>query len=253
MAEAISPQGSPETFITLPIRKTDQRDVKKLNRAKIMSARVRDALERYHVEAAVIARQGPPLTDFVDKTGMTHTGMVFRHPITREWLVYSLYSNPEEDYKTASLWRQDLDDFFYGQRNNKQEALLLIPSATLQSRLLTRLYRQPFVTLLPENHRYNLVAPMESPLSINCTKWILLQLFAAQEGTDDIPTLLRAIERDYPLPSVKPPWLTRMVLRRKPDVVWQELNPPGHIHTVTVENLSKAPVFEKRLLLTPSL
>lgn len=235
-------------FKTLPVRDAVKIDAEKWALAQGLSAWVVKTLEEQHASVGVIARQGPPLTVLVDKSGMTHSGLVFRHPETREWMVYSLYSDPATQAKTALLWRQSIEDFFYGQRTKKWEALLLLPSAALQTKLLAQLYQQPFETLLPSDHHYNLVAPVDSPTSFNCTKWILLHVYAAREGTSDLSYLLPLAAHEPTIATVKPNYVTRIFLKRKPDVLWDELNPPNQVHTVTVDGLSRSPLFEKRFL-----
>ncbi len=237
-----------QDFVTLPIKPFEWTNSAKLQQARCLAGWVKKILAENKAQVAVIARTGPPLTTLFDKTGMTHTGLVFRHPQTQDWMVYSLYSNPENDYKTALLWRQTLDDFFYGQRGHKKEALVLIPSQSLQEKALVRFYRQPFPSLLPSDHHYNLVAPVEHPQSFNCIKWILLQLYAAQLGTDDLTVLLKAMAEQEAIPVIKPGPLTRMLLFRKPDVIKEELGPSNSIQTPMVKSLYHSSLFEKRLL-----
>lgn len=238
-----------EPFSGLPLKPPlEKTDLKKLAITHDLSLWVQRTLEANHAEVGVVSRQGPPLTIFIDRMGMTHSGIVFRHPITHEWIVYGLYSNPYDAYRTAVLWQQDLDDFFYGQRTNKKDALLLIPSQTVQHRYLARVAHVPFGRLLPENSHYNLVAPLEHPFSFNCTKWLWLQLMAAQEGTENIPALLTIIQHDYPIPKHKPNLAVRWFLKSKPDVIWRELKPANTVHTVTVQSLYRSAFFEKRFL-----
>lgn len=232
----------------LPVKPMKWENADKLERAQELSGWVRRTLEQNQVQAAVLARKGHFLVTLFDRTGMTHSGLVFRHPVTGEWITYSLYSNPDTNARTALLWRQNLLDFYYGQPSKRRKTLVLIPSRALQAKLLSQVYHQPFIRLLPPDHRYNLVAPVESPVSFNCTKWILLHVYAAQTGRDDIPQLLRVMQQQSRFRYAKPNWLARAVLKRKPDVNWSELNPPSVIHTVTVYNLSHSPLFEKYFL-----
>jgi hypothetical protein len=124
---------------------------------------------------------------------------------------------------------------------------MLIPQADLQQKLLSRLTAQPFDDLLPENEGYNLLAPLESPTSFNCTKWILLQLYGAMENTDNTLSLIQQMAREYFVPSKKPFFLARRALKRKPDVNWEELSPPNQVHTITVSSLYGSPLFVKKL------
>ncbi|WP_373531284.1 DUF2145 domain-containing protein [Vampirovibrio sp.] len=237
-----------DSFASLPVKPFQWGNPKKLALAEAMSSWTIQTLRANHAQVGVVARQGAYVTRLFDRTGMTHSGFVFQDPTSGEWMTYSLYSNPETGRKTARLWRQSLKDFFYGQRSNYPEALLLIPTPALQARMLQRFYAEPFESLLPPHHRYNLVAPIQSPISFNCTKWVVLQLYAAQNNSSDVPTLIQAMRGHYGVKTVRPKFLTRLVLKRKADVDWEELNPPGTVQTVTVDSLYQANLFERFFL-----
>lgn len=237
-----------DSFTSLPEKPFTWDQPKKEALAEAMSQWTIQTLTAKHARVGVLARQGAYVTRLFDRTGMTHSGFVFQEPKTGEWITYSLYSNPDTGRKTAQLWRQSLKDFFYGQLSYRQEALLLIPSADLQAKLLKRFYADPFESLLPKNHSYNLVAPIENPTSFNCTKWVVLHLYAARENTSDIPSLIQSMRREYPVKTVRPRFLTRIALKWKPDVDWEELNPPGTVRTVTVDSLYHSNLFEQHFL-----
>ena len=239
--------GLEQKFVGLPMKPTVTVSAKKVRRAQILSGWVLKTLEAEQAKVAVITRKGSPLTVLFDKTGMTHSGFVFRHPVTGQWITYSLYSDPETGQKTSRLWQQDVESFYAEQSGRTTDALMLIPTPALQEKLLARLTAQPFESLLPKDEHYSLVAPVESPISFNCTKWILLQLFAAREGSHDSAALLRQMADEYQEPVTKPFFLVGYVLRKKPDVNWQELTPPNHIHTVTVNSLYHSSFFVKTL------
>jgi hypothetical protein len=243
-ADAAEP-ASP-SFLTLPVKPQDEVSQKRIKRAKLLSQWVLQTLDKEQVKVAIISRLGSPLAVLFDKTGMTHSGYVFRNPETGQWITYSLYSDPEANYKKSLLWQQSIPSFYYGQSGRRTDTLMLIPPMDLQEKLLARLMAQPFEPLLPADEHYSLVAPLESPQSFNCTKWILLQLFAAKENSSDTPALLKLIREQYHEPVTKPFFLVRYVLKRKPDVNWDELSPPNHIHTVTVNSLYQSPYFEKK-------
>jgi hypothetical protein len=258
LASAIEPDKSSDlhpatSFVSLPVKPFQWEKPEKEALAQSMSEWTIQTLLKNHARVGVVARQGAYLTRLFDRTGMTHSGFVFQDPGTGEWITYSLYSNPETGSKTALLWRQSLKDFFYGQRSNHREALLLIPEPALQTEILKRFYADSFVSLLPQNHGYNLIAPLSSPVSFNCTKWVVLQLYAARENINDVPTLIQIMHREYGLKTVRPGLITRLVLKRKPDVNWKELNPPGTIQTVTVDSLSQSDLFDRFFLYSGKL
>lgn len=240
------------SYVSLPVKPYVWSNSKKLALAETLSNWVADTLQRQNAKVGVLARQGSVFTRLFDPTGMTHSGFVFQDPLTGEWITYSLYSDPANNRKTALLWRQTLKDFFYGQINDRKEALLLLPTTELQNRLLQRLQATPFQSLLPVNHHYNLVAPLESTLSFNCTKWVVLNLFAARDNSENVPALIDRMRQEYSVKPLRPRFLVRLVLKRKPDVNWDELNPPGIVKTVTVDSLYKTPLFEKRFLFSES-
>ncbi len=249
---AVSDSVLTSSYASLPVKPYVWSNSKKLALAETLSNWVVETLQRQNAKVGVLARQGSVFTRLFDPTGMTHSGFVFQEPVTGEWITYSLYSDPANNRKTALLWRQNIKDFFYGQINDRKEALLLLPPMDLQERLLQRLQANPFQSLLPVNHHYNLVAPLESPLSFNCTKWVVLNLFAARENSEDVPALIERMRQEYAVKPLRPRFLVRLVLKRKPDVNWDELNPPGTVQTVTVDSLYKTPLFEKRFLFSDS-
>jgi hypothetical protein len=238
---------STSSLAGLPIKQTPKTSPKKAKQANVLSQWVQETLQREQVKVAIITREGVALTKLFDKTGMTHSGYVFQNPKTGQWITYSLYSDPETNRKTSRLWQQDVESFYYEQSGRKTNALMLIPPMALQEKLLSRLTAPTFETLLPANEHYNLVAPLENPLSFNCTKWVLLQLFAAMKESSNSEWLLQQMATDYEEPVIKPFFLVRYVLQRKPDVNWQELSPPNKVHTVTVNSLFQSPYFEKKL------
>ena len=237
---------SNQIFASLPVKQDQETSQGKSKRALELSQWVTKTLEAEHAQVAIISRKGSPLTVLFDKTGMTHSGYVFRSPKNGQWITYSLYSNPEAGYKKSRLWQQSLQNFYYGQRSHKSDALLMIPSAALQEKLYARLTAVPFDSILPQDEHYSLVAPLESQLSFNCTKWTVLFLFATKENSNKPSQLIHKMTEEYQVPGNKASLLLRYVLKKKPDVNWQELSPPNYIHTVTVDSLYKSSLFEKK-------
>jgi len=231
----------------IPIKTEQETDKKKNKRATTLSQWVIHQLEANQVQIAVISRIGSNLAILFDKTGMTHSGYVFKHPITHEWITYSLYSDPTHDYKKSKVWQQNVKSFYYGQSGRRTDTLLLIPPADMQKKLYKQLISQSFNLLLPENEHYSLVAPIESPTSFNCTKWVLLQYFAAIHNSDNPAGIIAQMAQDYPVPMVKPGLLVRTILKRKPDVDWTELSPPNRIHTTTVNSMRQSELFETKI------
>lgn len=232
-------------YSSLPLKQDTETSRKKVKQAAILSQWLLEKLESERVKVGIISRVGSPLTVFFDKTGMTHSGFVFRDPKSNQWVVYSLYSDPDVGYKKSRLWQQSIQNFYYGQRGSNTDTLLLIPSDSLQKNLYERLTTVPFDSLLPNDQCYSLIAPLESPKSFNCTKWIVLQLYAAQEASNNTDHLIRLMNSDYLVKSFKANFFVRQVLKSKPDVNWQELSPPNYIHTVSVGSLLNSSFFER--------
>ncbi|MGE0199454.1 MAG: DUF2145 domain-containing protein [Candidatus Melainabacteria bacterium] len=194
-------------------------------------------LKDANVRVAVIARRGHVLAKLVERSGMTHMAFVLKDPTTGAWTTVGLYSDPATGQKTALLWRQELADFYAEQPNQLKESEILIPKPEVQEALWRHLTADDWPTLLPAGHRYNLVAPVESPVSLNCTKWLALQMLAARTGETTLASLVSELPAVLHPPRIKAGPLLTWYLRRKPDVTWSELTPPGVIHTVTAESL----------------
>jgi len=244
-AEERSQENPKVNFHGLPVKIQDETSPRKKQQAQKLSAWVIKNLEEKQIKVAVITREGSPLAVLFDRTGMTHSGYVFKNPETGEWITYSLYSDPDNNFKTSKVWQQSVFSFYYGQSGKRTDSLMLVPSMAMQEKLLARLTAQPFKLLLPSDEHYSLVAPLENPISFNCTKWVLLQFFAARQNSDDTAQLIHQMATEYKEPVVKPLFIVKSVLKRKPDVDWAELSPPNHIHTVTVSSLLHSGLFEK--------
>lgn len=141
------------------------------------------------------------------------------------------------------MWRQGLADFYAEQPNRLKESEILIPTPEWQTALKHHLNSADWPTLLPEGHRYNLVAPMESPVSLNCTKWLALQMLTARSGETTLAPLVSQLQTALHAPRIKAGPLLTWYLTRKPDVTWGELTPPGVIHTVSSESLKDSGWF----------
>jgi hypothetical protein len=231
----------------IPIKTEQETDKQKSKRAELLSQWVIQQMEANHAQVGVISRIGSNLAVLFDKTGMTHSGFVFRHPETHEWITYSLYSDPTKNYKKSKVWQQNVKGFYYGQSGSKTDTLLSIPGQEIQDKLYQHLTTQPFKLLLPSDEHYSLVAPIESPTSFNCTKWVLLQYFSAKYNSDDTADIIQKMNHDYSVSVEKPGLLVRYILKRKPDVDWTELAPPNHVHTATVTSMYKSSLFEKKV------
>jgi hypothetical protein len=244
----MSTASSPPTDRFLPVKPHCWNNASKLKRAQKLAAWVIKKVEENKARIAVISRCGSFLTVLYDQTGMTHSGIVFRHPHTQEWIVYNLYSDPDNNHKTSRLWQQSLVDFFYTQNSIKTDALVLIPKEDLQDKLLQRMADVPDEPLLPPDEHFNLVAPMTHCKSFNCTKWIMVNVYAAEKEKGRVEDVLAIMGREHEVPTLKAGPLTRFVMGFKPDVRLEENDPMDEIRTVTVGSLYQSPLFVKRFI-----
>ncbi len=239
---------NPAAWVGLPVERFEHRKAGKLKRAQHITDWIVKTMTRENAQVGVVSRKGSFLTVLYDYTGMTHSGFVFQHPETGEWITYSLYSNPKQNHKNGHLIQQSLLDYYYTQNSLQEEALLLLPDAALQTTLKTQLLETRTDTLLPSDEHFNLVAPLDSPTAFNCTKWTLLNLMAAKYHTQDLLTLIQLALTHHAIPTIHADPLTRWVIGLKPDVNLSDLNPSDRVRTVTVNSFYQSPLFTKRYL-----
>jgi hypothetical protein len=106
-----------QPFRGLPIRKQNQIIEKKIKQSQQLSHWVYETLEKEKASVAIITRKGPPLTRFLDKTGLTHVGFVFKRPDTKQWITYSLI--PARTTKQLTFGKRPLKIFITGKAANK--------------------------------------------------------------------------------------------------------------------------------------
>ncbi|MBY0402654.1 MAG: DUF2145 domain-containing protein, partial [Cyanobacteria bacterium] len=123
-----------------------------------------------------------------DKTGMGHGGLVVWNEPAQDWTVYQVISdksaptyNPKDP--RAALFVSSIQSFFEGQRQDKLEALVLIPKPetqeTLQQYFKTGGFQNFFYT-----DRYDFLARIGDTDSLNCIKWIYTLVLAAESHID---------------------------------------------------------------------
>ncbi|WP_303673438.1 DUF2145 domain-containing protein [Vampirovibrio chlorellavorus] len=207
-------------------------------------------LERENVQSAVITRQGGRQHRQHDSTGMLHSGIVWRDPLDGGWKIYNLV-----DYKTKGkphcrvLWTKPVE-FFYQQGGYDPAALLLIPSTAIQNRMAALLQDGGFQRLA-FTPQYNLLSPPHGPDSLNCNKWVLLNVLAAHHNTEDPAFLLREIQRNFRAEPLALDPLTRLFAGWHPQVRGKELSWWAAPRTVTVESLVNSGLFERTVSYAP--
>src|SRR5690606_37827625 len=112
-------------------------------------------------------------------TGMYHSGIALFHPRDKQWKVYNV-----TDEKVGGQWRCEVqwtepESFFYQQGGYQPKSLMLIPDKATRERMAQALLNGDYKKLLFTND-YHLVSDPGSEQSLNCNKWVLMNVLAAQ-------------------------------------------------------------------------
>lgn len=150
----------------------------------------------------------------------------------------------------AQVWRSEPLDFFYEQPVNKRDALIMIPSEDVQKRLrdgiLSGRYKKLYFT-----PKYNLVSEPHSESSLNCNKWILMNLMAAQRDDYCHTKILKAIKDGFKPGRIMMNPLLRPIAKIHPTIRSEEVPVYGPINTVTVESLYRTDLFPHKEFFVP--
>jgi hypothetical protein len=148
-----------------------------LQRGLQLAAETRDALIAAKAEVAVIARAGQDLRKY--NLTYSHAAFVVRDHPDGDWTVIHLLNHcgtPESGLFTEGLGMFYMDDPF------RYEALLMIPSAELQTKLKALLASD-----MPRQFkaaRYNMLAYPFNDASQNSNQWVLEMLAVALSSAD---------------------------------------------------------------------
>ena len=173
------------------------------------------------------------------------------NPFRRSLYGNSMFTHPNTA-KTSSkktpqsqIWRSEPLEFFYSQPVEKKDALLLIPPKDLQIRLrdgiLSGHYKKLYFT-----PNYNLVSHPHSNTSLNCNKWVLMNIMAAKQADYSHTNILKAIEQFFKPGRIRMHPVLRPIAKIHPTIMPQEVPAIGPIHTVTVESLYRSDLFEEK-------
>lgn len=201
-------------------------------------------LEQENVQLAVVARQGGRQHRQHDATGMLHSGIVWRDSLDGRWKIYNLVDYRTKGKPQCQILRTDPVGFFYQQGGYDPQALLLIPDATIQKRMAALLQNGGFQRLA-FTPQYNLLSLPHGADSLNCNKWVLLNVLAAHHNSEDPAVLLREIRQNYRAEPLALDPLTRLFAGWHPQVRGKELSWWKAPTTVTVESLVKSGLFER--------
>ena len=223
----------------------NQIDEPKLAIAKDLTQWLQNTLADKKALVAVVARKGGPDAKKHDATGMAHSGIAVYDPRAKTWIIYNLL-NEGGTPPQAALWRTAPLDFFYGQTGYDKDALVLIPDAVTQQRMYEAVLNGNYKKL-QFTPTYNLLSSFDSPSSLNCNKWILMNLAAARQDNYQPKVVLQAIKTGYTPGQIKLNPIEKAVVRKKANVVASELPASGPIQTVTVESLYKSGMFTDKV------
>lgn len=206
----------------LPILQEPQVKKLTLKQATILTAWSQQVLNEQHAKVAFVARNGTRFARAFDKTGMGHGGLVVWDPAKNDWVIYQLISDktaPDYNPKDprAKLFVSSLLTFFSGQRTDKLEGLMLIPDLSVQEAIQQ-------ILLSGENHRflytdkYDFLARVNDNESLNCIKWVLTLVLAAQNHTSNLADITSRMDQVYQYPKHDLSLFQRPFLRFVPGI-----------------------------------
>lgn len=229
-----------------PKEQTATIDARKLKIAKELTDWLNHTLQEKKVLVAIVGRNGSPQTKKQDKTGMGHAGLAVYDPRAQSWIIYNLLNDSSGKTPQASIWRSAPLDFFYGQKGYDQDALILIPDSVTQQRMYEAILNGNYKKLYFTKD-YNLLAAPDTPRSLNCNKWLLLNVVAARLDSYDIPVILQAIHIGFEPGIIHLNPIERQIARSKPNIIADEMPAFGPIQTITVESLYQSNLFVEKL------
>jgi hypothetical protein len=159
-----------------------------LKQATILTQWVIQTLNQQHATVAYIGRNGTRFARHFDKTGMGHGGLVVWNESAQQWTVYQVISdksaptyNPKDP--RAALFASSIQSFFEGQRQDKLEALVLIPKQQTQDTLQQYFKSGGFQNFFYTD-RYDFLARISDTDALNCIKWIYSLVLAAEKNVE---------------------------------------------------------------------
>jgi hypothetical protein len=147
---------------------------------------------------AILARMGRPASELPEGMHFTHVGFAVYSEITTSdgrkvpgYAIYNLYQKDDRP-ETSDLVQDYPVDFFAGVA--QLEAGIIVPSATLQQRLLDTIASPTYQEL--HDPRYSVIANPYTLGRQNCTEFVLDVVNAAIYQTSDIKKI-KASEQAY--------------------------------------------------------
>jgi len=225
-------------------------DERKLTVAKHLTDWMQSSLQARSAIVAVVSRKGGKDLKSRDYTGMAHSGLAVYDPRAQTWILYQVLNHSNSGIPTAELWKTAPLDFFYGQTGYDENALLLIPDAETQKRIYDGILSGK-AWKLAFTKKYNLLSRYDSSDSLNCNKWILMNVAAARSEDYDPDHVLRIIHDGFDPAKLNFGFIARGVVKHKSNVRSSELPEHGPVQTVTPQSLYDSGLFQTRLFTHP--
>jgi len=218
-----------------PTQQVNRIDERKLEIAKELTSWLRSTLQSEKALVAVVARKGGKDAKKHDKTGMAHSGLAVYDPRAKTYIIYNLLNSSSSGQPLSKIYRTAPVNFFYGQTGYETNALIMLPDEITQKRIYEAIldgrYKKLFFT-----NKYNLLAHYASSSSMNCNKWLLMNVVAARIDDYDVQNVLQTIEEGFNVKPLDLSILENMVVRKKKNVRASEIQ-GNRVYTVTVESL----------------
>jgi hypothetical protein len=229
----------------LAFRAVNKTDAKKLQMAQELSEWMDKTMRDSNASVAVVARGGSWQTKTQDKTLMEHSGLLMYDKKLKNWVIYDLLNNNCKYPQRVELFRNHPVDFFYAQPNYDWDALLMIPDRDTRRKLRHGLVNGDYKKL-NFTQDYNLVTTYNTQKSLNCNKWVLMNLVAAKKGNYNPSEVIEKIDQEFKPAVIDINPFLRVIAMQHPTVLQKEVPCVDPIKTVTVESLYRSNLFEKK-------
>jgi hypothetical protein len=229
-----------------PMLKVAKTNPFKKEMAERLSGWMLDEMNKAGAEVAIVARSGSHLSKTQDKTWMEHSGILIKNSKTNQWEVLNLLYYFCDKSPKCDIWRNKPVDFFYSQRYYHNDALLLLPEKKLQKKLIKGIENGNYKKLQFTNN-YNLITGFDSKQSLNCNKWVLMNLIAAEIGDYEPDAVLKKIGETFEPGQVRVFPVLRPIARQHPTILQEEAPLVGPINTVTAESLYRSNRFKQTM------
>lgn len=215
-------------------------DPKRIMQGFELAQQVKQTLDQSKSELAIIARNGQDLTQY--HLRYSHMGLIRKDADGRWMIVHELNQCGTAE---SALFKQGLANFFLDDPF-RYEALVLIPSAELQHKILAKLDSDT-IKQLHETH-YNMLAFPYSQRYQNSNQWALEVIAAALAQDTVIDTREQAQAwlkiAGYQATTLEIPMMTRLGARLFRANIAFDDHPmgrrmSGHIDTVTVDSVEQ--------------